>query len=74
MDNMAYNTIACKRTQHSILRKETARRRCFRSVDPLSEESSTLITIDEEPDHEIVHRRRFGKTNGAAHEPLDPCP
>ena len=32
------------------------------------------MTIDEETDHQIVHRRRFRKTNGAAHEPLDPGP
>jgi hypothetical protein len=48
--------------------------RCFRSVDPSSEESSELIAIDEETDHQIVHRRRFGKTNGVAHKPLDPRP
>ena len=32
------------------------------------------MTIDEETDHQIVHRRRCRKTNGAAHEPLDPGP
>ena len=33
-----------------------------------------LVAIDEEADHQIVHRRCFGKTNCAAHEPLDPGP
>ena len=33
-----------------------------------------LIAIDEEANHEIVHRRRFGKTNRATHQALDPGP
>jgi len=37
-------------------------------------ESTELVTIDEQADHEIVHGRRVGKANGATHEPLDPCP
>ena len=37
-------------------------------------ESTELVTIDEKADHKIVHGRRFGKANGAPHEPLDPCP
>jgi hypothetical protein len=41
-------------------------------VDFISDEEPKLIAIDEETDHEIVHRRRFGKANGAPHEPLDP--
>src|SRR5712691_1267309 len=49
-------------------------RRCFSSVDPSSEESSKLVAIDEEPNHEIVHRRRFRKANRATDEPLDPRP
>src|SRR5262249_10458250 len=47
--------------------------RCFRVVDFLSDGSSKLIAIDEEPDHEIVHGRRFGKADRATHKPLDPC-
>ena len=38
----------------------------------MSDGSSKLIAIDEETDHEIVHGRRFGKTDRATHEPLDP--
>jgi hypothetical protein len=38
----------------------------------MSDEEPKLIAIDEETDHEIVHGRRFGKTDGATHEPLDP--
>jgi hypothetical protein len=49
-------------------------RRCFRAVDPVFNESTELVTIDEQADHEIVHGRRFGTANGATHEPLDPCP
>ncbi len=33
-----------------------------------------LVAIDEEPDHEIVHGRRFGEANGAAHQTLNPGP
>jgi hypothetical protein len=33
-----------------------------------------LVAIDEETNDQIVHRRRFGKANRAAHETLDPGP
>ena len=33
-----------------------------------------LIEIGEEANHQIVHRRRFGKAHGAPYEPLDPGP
>ena len=33
-----------------------------------------LVAIDEEANHQIVHGRRFGKANRAAHEPFNPCP
>ena len=49
-------------------------RRCFRVVDFLSGEATKLIAIDEEPDHKIVHGRRFRKAGRATHEPLDPGP
>ena len=48
--------------------------RCFRAVDSISEETSKLIAIDEETNHQIVHRCRFGKTNRAADKSLDPRP
>src|SRR5712691_8269109 len=48
--------------------------RCFKGVDPVLESYPKLIAIDEEANHEIVHRRRFGKTNGTPYEPLDPSP
>ena len=41
--------------------KPTNGRRCFKGVDPPLESDSKLVTIDEEADHQIVHRRRFGK-------------
>jgi hypothetical protein len=31
-----------------------------------------FIAIDEETNHQIVHRCRFGKTNRATHQTLDP--
>jgi hypothetical protein len=34
----------------------------------MSDGSSKLIAIDEEPNHQIVHGRRFGEANGATHE------
>ena len=33
-----------------------------------------LVAIDEETNHQIVHRRRLGKVNRAAHKPFNPCP
>ena len=40
----------------------------------MSDGSPKLIAIDEEANHQIVHRRRFGKANRATYEPLDPGP
>jgi hypothetical protein len=40
----------------------------------LSEGSSQLIPIDEQPNHPIVHLFRLGKAQRATHEPLNqPC-
>ena len=49
-------------------------RRCFKGVDPMLDSYPKLVAIDEEADHQIVHRRRFGKANRATHETLDACP
>ena len=40
----------------------------------LSDGSSKLIPIDEQPNHQIVHLFRLGKANRATHEPLNPGP
>jgi len=40
----------------------------------MSDEEPKCIAIDEETNDQIVHRRRCGKTNRAAHETLDPGP
>jgi hypothetical protein len=40
----------------------------------MSDEEPKLIAIDEEANHQIVHGDRFGKANGAAHQPFDPGP
>ena len=40
----------------------------------LSDGSSKLIPIDEQPNHQIVHLFRLRKANGATHEPLHPGP
>jgi hypothetical protein len=40
----------------------------------LSDGSSKLIPIDEQPNHQIVHLFRLGKAKGATHEPLNPGP
>src|SRR4029077_18253725 len=40
----------------------------------LSEGSSKLIPIHEEPNHQIVHLLRLGKANRTTHEPLDAGP
>src|SRR5262245_55907778 len=46
--------------------------RSSRAVDFMSDASPKFIAIDEEPDYQIVHGRRFGKANDATHESLDP--
>ena len=40
----------------------------------MSDGEPKLITIDEEANDEIMHGRRFGKADGAAHEPFNPSP
>ena len=40
----------------------------------LSDGSSKLIPIDEQPNHQIVHAFRLGKAQRATDEPLDPGP
>ena len=46
--------------------------RCRKGVDRVLDCYPKLVAIDEEADHQIVPRCRFGKANRAAHEPLDP--
>src|SRR6266446_4299099 len=50
------------------------RRRCSKGVDPVLECAPKLVAIDEEADHQIVHRRCFGKTNRPAYKTFDPSP
>ncbi len=38
----------------------------------MSDGSPKFLGIDQEPDHEIVYRRHFGKAHRAPYEPLDP--
>jgi hypothetical protein len=52
----------------------STRGRCSKGVDPVLEGYPKLIAIDEEANHQIVHRRRFGKAYSAPDEPLDPGP
>jgi hypothetical protein len=40
----------------------------------LSDGSSKLIPIDEQPNHQIVHLFRLRKAKGATHKPLHPGP
>ena len=40
----------------------------------MSDEEPKLIASDEEANHQIVHGDRFGKANGATHQPFDPGP
>jgi hypothetical protein len=48
--------------------------RCFKPVDSVSEQLAKLITVDEEPDYQIVHPFRFGKADRTAHQALDSRP
>jgi hypothetical protein len=45
-----------------------------RFPDSLSDGSSKLIPIDEQPNHQIVHLFRLGKAQRATNEPLNPGP
>src|SRR5262245_46246155 len=49
-------------------------RRCFTGVDLTLECKSKLVAIDEEPNHQIVHGRRFRKANRATHQTFDAGP
>src|SRR5262245_30163104 len=48
------------------------RRRCFRAVDFMLDESPKLIAIDEKTDHHVVHMLCLGKADCPAYQPLDP--
>jgi len=48
--------------------------RCSKGVDLVLDGYPKLVAIDEEPDHEIVHRRRLGKADRATDEPFNPRP
>src|SRR5215510_6352005 len=48
--------------------------RCFKAVDPVSEGKAKFITIDEQPNHQVVHLFRLGEAQRAAYKPLDPGP
>ena len=41
-------------------------RRCLTGVDFPSDESPELIAVDKQPDDQIVHAFRLGKTDGLA--------
>src|SRR5262245_15753838 len=51
-----------------------SRTRMFHMCWALSDGSSKLIPIDEQPNHQIVHLFRLGKAKSATHEPLNPGP
>src|SRR5215813_14214790 len=48
--------------------------RMFHMCWALSDGSSKLIPINEQPNHQIVHLFRLGKAQRATHEPLHPGP
>src|SRR5205085_11939027 len=51
-----------------------ARRRCLTGVDSISKRLPEFVSIDEEPNHEIVHALRLGEAQRTADEPLHPRP
>ena len=53
---------------------QVAHPKMFHMCWALSDGSSKLIPIDEQPNHQIVHLVRLGKTDRAAHEPFNPGP
>ena len=52
----------------------TAGGRCLTGVDSISKELPEFVSIDEEPNHEIVHALRLGEAQRTADEPLNPRP
>src|SRR6266853_3979138 len=48
--------------------------RCLTGVDSISKGLPEFVSIDEEPDHEIVHALRLGEAQRAADEPFNPRP
>ena len=48
--------------------------RCLKGVDSRSKGSSKFVSIDEEPNHEIMHTFRLGETQRPTDESLDPGP
>ena len=56
--------------RYGLRRKKV--RRCFSSVDPVSDCSPTLLPIDKEPNHQGVQGFGLGKTERPADQPLEP--
>jgi hypothetical protein len=56
----------------AILDKQSKGGRCLKGVDIRSNRPLEFVSIDEEPDHEIVHALLLRKAQRAANEPLDP--
>jgi hypothetical protein len=52
----------------------TSLRRCLTGVDSISKGLPEFVSIDEEPNHEIVHALRLGEAQRAADEPFNPRP
>ena len=48
--------------------------RCLTGVDSISKGLPEFVSIDEEPNDEIVHALRLGEAQRAADEPLNPRP
>jgi hypothetical protein len=64
-----------RRTKFRLLLRKVSRRwRCLTGVDSNSNGLSEFVSIDAEPNHEIVHAFRLGEARRAADEPLDPRP
>src|SRR5207245_5764188 len=72
-------TISClgKRASMNSLfvrHKRSARGRCFRAVDFMSDGHPKLIPIDKETNHQVMHAFRLRKADRPADQPLDPRP
>ncbi len=61
-------------TERLFTKKSRMNGRCRKDVDSALEGSSKFIAVDEQPNHQVVHAFRLGKTNRTAHQPLDPRP
>jgi hypothetical protein len=49
--------------EHGLISRRIFIGRCLKGVDSRSKRSPEFVSVDEQPDHAIVHMFRLGETN-----------